>query len=345
AIDKDNAPLVKKIYEKFLDPEESQNSVAKYAAAIGLKSANGRPLSRSALVYSVLRNKFYIGINTWNDKEYPGAQETFIDNKLFNAVQDKLTRKTAPKYRRHNPDLKDIFFCKNCGGRITWEIQKGHWYGHCNFTYNNCPPVPWARQDLVEEQLMPYLEGIICPDPEIGKWIIEELKGDLNKGYNDNTEAIRHMSAQQDNLKRQLSVLYDDRLSGRITTGEYDDKRKEIESKIADVGERIANIDTEQNENLRKGIEIFEKSQIAHSQYPKMSTNEKKSLLVDIFSNRYINGKLIEVKYSPEAQYIAEKVQLHKNANIYFRTTKSQRNNRDKLQDLLLVEQYRSIWH
>jgi DNA invertase Pin-like site-specific DNA recombinase len=344
-VDKAKAALVKRVFEQALEPNENFETLTAFASSIGLKSSNGRPLGRSHLVNTILRNKFYIGINTWNGVEYPGAHETFISDKLFYDVQDKIKRKEAPQYHRHYPDLKDIFYCSICGGRATWEFHRTHWYGHCNYKYYNCEPLGMIRQDSVETQLIPYLNAVLFPDREVAKWIISELKTELKKGQFDNFKLIRQMTEEQDRTKRQLNLLYQDRLSERITTKQYDEMRKDIEQKVADIGKRIANVDNSSSEAIARGIEVLETTLIAYKDLKTMTPAEKKKLLLDIFQTCGIKGKSIEMEYSKEAQIIVEMVKLDKNQEIYFRRSKKSPINRDKKSNFNIEKRYRAIIH
>jgi len=68
----------------------------------------------------------------WIDQIMQGMHEPIITKELFNIVQGKLNRKfKIPQYRKHLPVFKAKMSCSECEGTVTWEIQKGHWYGHC----------------------------------------------------------------------------------------------------------------------------------------------------------------------------------------------------------------------
>jgi site-specific DNA recombinase len=340
-IDEQTAPLVKKVFEKYMETGENLTTVTAYSKTIGLTSRFGRPMVRSHVADKVLRNKFYIGINTWVGVDYPGAQETFIDRALFEAVQNKMTRKNATLYRKHNPDLKGIMHCSNCHGRITWEIQKGHWYGHCNTRFNDCETTHWVRQEEVERQLMTYFDALTCPDPKIVEWVITYLKDRLAKGKFSNIENVKQMQAEQDRLRRQLVLMYDDRLAERISTDQYDQKHRETNTDIETIEKKIQNVDTASDNLMAERIEVLEKTQIARDRYHKMTSNEKKQLLLDIFTNRYLNGKTLEVTFSETAEFIADKVEKHKNDDIYFRTLPK---TDKKKNDNFFEQHYRSIW-
>ena len=42
-----------------------------------------------------------------------------------------MRRKTPTRYRQHNPVFKNLIHCTSCGGLVTWQLQKGRYYGAC----------------------------------------------------------------------------------------------------------------------------------------------------------------------------------------------------------------------
>lgn len=66
----------------------------------GHKNINGKPFSRNSLNV-VLKNKRYIGINLYNDEEFPDTIPQIVDKQLFEKVQ-KIAEKNqhAPRQRQ-----------------------------------------------------------------------------------------------------------------------------------------------------------------------------------------------------------------------------------------------------
>ena len=138
--------LVRRAFEKYLEPDQSVETICRELEVIGLRTGNGRPYSKS-YTYKILTNPFYIGINRHNGKEYPGAQEPIISKEIFDRVQSKMRRKIASKYRTHNPVFKNIIRCSSCGRLVTWQLQKGRYYGGCQRRNNACKANTLLRED------------------------------------------------------------------------------------------------------------------------------------------------------------------------------------------------------
>lgn len=102
-------------------------------------------------------------------------------------MQQKLTRSTDnPQYKKHLPVFKAKVKCEECGGIIAWEIQKGHWYGHCNH-YRECSQNKYVRQETVEEQLFPLFDKVAPKGDRVLKWIEMAVKGSREEEIDYNT--------------------------------------------------------------------------------------------------------------------------------------------------------------
>lgn len=137
APDPKTAKSMQKIFKLYLEPSQSIATIQVKMAAMGLATRKGKPFSKSH-VQRILKNPFYIGINRFNGADYPGAQEPLISNQLYRAVQNKMTKKRPPLYSKHNPVLKNMMTCNHCGAVITWQRQKGRYYGACQRNLDLC---------------------------------------------------------------------------------------------------------------------------------------------------------------------------------------------------------------
>jgi site-specific DNA recombinase len=105
--DKATKASVRKAFEMYLDPNHSIATITEEMKKMGLGSRKGRPFVKS-YVQKLLTNPFYIGINRFNGKDYPGAQEHLISKSLFDAVQQKMHKGCPNVYVKHNPKVVDL---------------------------------------------------------------------------------------------------------------------------------------------------------------------------------------------------------------------------------------------
>ncbi|QQR52007.1 recombinase family protein [bacterium] len=71
-------------------PGESILTITEYMKAQGIVTRFGRPYVKSA-VQTMLSNPFYIGVNRFDRRDYPGAQQRLIRAQVFEQVQRRCT--------------------------------------------------------------------------------------------------------------------------------------------------------------------------------------------------------------------------------------------------------------
>jgi site-specific DNA recombinase len=78
-----------------------------------------RPL-RTSTVHRMLRNRYYLGLVTFNGVEHQGRHEPLADELTFQLVQEVLTgrNKSKDKPQKHDHPLKAVLHCGKCGRRL-----------------------------------------------------------------------------------------------------------------------------------------------------------------------------------------------------------------------------------
>ncbi len=338
--DETKARMVVRLFEGYLYPGRSLSSVTAYAAEIGIRTSTGRPMSRSAIVDNVLKNPFYVGINRWEGVDYPGNQRAIVSEELFKNVQVKMRRKSAPKYQRHNPDLRSVVRCSDCQGTIVWEQKKGTWYGHCN-RYKGCPKKEYAKQEDVEKQLFVHFAELLCPSPEIAEWIVRSLRAKHQEDMQDYAASKELLQQQHDRKKRQLDLLYEDRLSERITPERYDELSNKIMQEQKELESNISKAHETGRQQLLTGAEVLEKSQKAALVYAAKSPEEKRRLLGELFTSMSLDGPMLTVVYNPYSLAISKRVKKHRKVVENFRTNKNTPDNGGEFE---LTEALHTVW-
>lgn len=242
--DPETMGIVQQAFALYLVPLQSVSSVTQKLADMGLVNSKGKPHANSRIA-KMLRNPFYIGINRFDGKDYPGAQEPIISKELFNAVQDKMSGNPG-KGRGKNLNLKPIFKgmikCNECGRGVSWSLHKGRYYGGCSRSTPECE-YPYLREDRVEALVLKKLETINDKDGVI----LERLNASLDIVQKQNVGLFRKkmIDSLQDQLKRidsMTDTLYDDKLAGYITKEKYETKHQQLIEQKAETKSRLAKI-------------------------------------------------------------------------------------------------------
>lgn len=264
--DPESMQLVQQAFELYLLPDHTITTITQYLSDIGLVNSKGKPHVKGRIA-KMLKNPFYIGINRFDGKDYPGAQEPLIGKELFDAVQDKMSGKTGISKNKHNPIFKGMIKCNICQCSISWSTQKGRYYGGCQRYQVECKEYPYLREDKVEAALIDSLKAIEDKDGSL----LTQLKRALYTEQKMHVGEFRQkmITSLQEQIARMTSmkdVLYDDKLAGYINAEKYEYKSQQIDDQISQVEDRLN--------------KIFEMEAITKS---KSSERKDKNPIVDLY--------------------------------------------------------------
>jgi len=298
--------IVHEMFELYLSPGQSAKTIAKEMALRGMRTRKGRPYAVSK-VDKMLTNPFYVGIIQWNGKEYPGKHETFISPELWQCVQEKKHGKRPTVLKKHNPLFKNLITCSTCGGVVTWQLQKGRYYGSCQRLRNECKGRKTLREDRLEELIEGMLAKLICPAPEVIEWVTEELRKRRETTSQTRTDSLKALDVQIERLQRMDSVLYDDKLAGEITRDVYQLKHEAFMSQLRELEDK-RDVLVKGNENdLEQRLALLKLSQRAAELYRTRSIEQKRVIITKLFSRITYNDSSVSVIYSKFAEVIANK--------------------------------------
>lgn len=275
---------------------------------MGFRTGNGRPYSKS-YTHKILTNPFYIGINRHNGKEYPGAQEPIISKEIFNRVQTKLRRKLSCTYRTHNPVFKNVIRCISCGRMVTWQLQKGRYYGGCQRRSKACRANTLLREDRLEKKIEEMLQGLVSPQPEVIDWLSAAMRARHEETIATNEQIISSIQMQLDRVNRMDSNLYDDKLSGEISASTYAEKHEAFTEQRQALEAKLAGIDRTMSKGLEQRLVLLELSQKSAEIYKKKSPNQKRIIISKLFDEFKYEGGILSVNYTKFALAIAQNVQ------------------------------------
>jgi site-specific DNA recombinase len=303
--DPDTRYLIVKLFRFYLQAGESVLSTAKEMERLGIRTRKGRPYAKSK-VQKMLLNPFYIGINHFDGKNYPGAQEAIIPKQLFELVQQKLHRGRPQSYGRHHSPLQSLIRCSDCGSVVTWQLQKGHYYGVCRRLTPACKQGKMLREDHVEDMIKDQLKALTCPAPEIIDWVLSEMRLKHHSEVEEREVQRKSIEGQIARVQRMDEMLYDDKLAGTIIQERYEVKHEQFVSEISILTERLAKLDELLSLRLVQRIGILELTQKASEIYDSKPPEQKRLIISKLFSELYLQGGTVSVKYTKFVEMIAE---------------------------------------
>jgi len=275
---------------------------------LGIKTKNGRPFNKSK-AHKILSNPYYIGTIQFNGKEYPGAQQHLITKDLFDQVQYKSHYGRPKKFVKHNAPLKGMIFCQNCHTVVTWQLQKGKYYGACRRSSEVCKMTKLLRHDEVERKVSGLLNNLVCPSKEVMDWVSETMREHYQNTI-ENQRRIEHsLRDQLDRIKRMDNTLYDDKLAGEITVERYTEKHESLMNKKAQITSQLSVLGDTMLAKMEQRFAVLELTQRAAQIYPHKSPEQKRLILSKLFYKMTISNGILSVKYTKFAETIGKKVQ------------------------------------
>lgn len=97
-IDENTAPIVQEIFKMYVN-NNTMADIIRYLNSKGIKTSQGNEYNKSSL-RTILMNKKYIGIYSYNGKETPNIIPRIIDDVTFQKAQEKLKKNRQAPARR-----------------------------------------------------------------------------------------------------------------------------------------------------------------------------------------------------------------------------------------------------
>ncbi len=313
-LDPDKAPLVKRMFDLYATNRYSTKKLADVIYEEGLRSRGGNKVSHSR-VHQLLGDPFYYGMNRWDGKVTKAGHEPLIKKELFDRCQEIMHTNGTPRYFKHNPLFKNVFRCDECKGRITWEIQRGHWYGHCNH-YKNCTKREFVRQEAVDVQMLEKINSLNPKNEQAVEnmlnWVQEALKESHSEEIEFRNKATGELNRRYEVATQRLDKLYDDKIDDKISEDFY---KKKFEQYKVEQEQILDTLNKHKDANLKyyeMGVTVLQVAKKAWRIYINRDTEEmvddKRLLLSLVFSNATLNGKIAQVSYHKAFKIIFDHV-------------------------------------
>jgi site-specific DNA recombinase len=313
-LNEEKAILVKRMFELYSTGNLSLKKLTEQMFKDGLRSNYDNKVVKSR-IHDLLTDPFYYGKIRWNGDIYEGQHEPLISKETYEKVQNILKSKTTPKYNKHQFLFRGCIKCKECGGIITWEIQKGIIYGHCNH-YRNCSQQIWVKEPEIESQLLEGLDNLQIKSPRLIEWIRKALKESHKEEIDYHGSAIKELNQRQEQIKQRLNKLYDDKLDEKINEDFYQQKFRQYSEELEIISDSAKKHNQTNSKYLELGINIYDLSQKAKEVYLKAKTEDKRQLIKLIFNNLIINEGKLEYSYTTAFKILSEAVKATNSSKI-----------------------------
>ncbi|MBI5798778.1 MAG: recombinase family protein [Candidatus Yonathbacteria bacterium] len=312
-IDEEKAPFIRRMFELYSTGNYSVIVLTEAMHKEGLRNRVGKKVGKSRM-YDMLRDPFYYGDMRWKGEVQPAKHEPLISHELFDRVQMLLSRSlNQPQFNKHIPTFKAKMTCTTCGGSVTWERQKGHWYGHCNGykragMKEKCEQRHmFVREEKVEEELFPMLINVAPKNKRVLEILNEALKeshADEITRYNTN---LTNLNAAIERSQRRLEALYEDKLDTKINSETYERLFKRYTVEKDEATREIARLNKGNKKYYEAGYAIHELASKAMEIYKSehATVEDRRLLLSYSFQNITLKGREVKPEYTFAFDFLA----------------------------------------
>lgn len=300
-------PLVRKLFQLASNGEYSLSQLVKTMFSAGLRSKNGRKLSKS-YIHRILQNPMYYGYFEYADEMHEGKYEPLITKALFDQVQNALSNRSKPRKNDWNEQkyLNSLIKCNECGCSITTEIKKKHYkktnrdavyvYNKCTHKKEDCSQKPIKQTDM--EDLL--IEKISQLQISAEDWALA-LKLARAKHQNE----IEQYSKMKRSLQRKLTFVEDKRsrlislrMDGELTKDEFTFEKNRLMKEEANIKQQINSDEVSLADHWLERTEeffrtAFESGEVIRNGKPK----RKRSLIISVGQNLSYKNESIDVQF------------------------------------------------
>ncbi len=313
AMDPERAEAVRRMYELYATGTHSLRDVWSAAVEMGV-TFNARSTNPAiATVHYILQNPIYKGEMLWNGTWYRAAHAPIVSPELWDRVQDALAGRenNASHPRQNRFAFTGVVRCGACsdnGDRrhlVGQIVKKKYIYYHCDGCRRAGRPTAYLREEVLDAGFVDALRSLRLDGPVL-EWLREGLRASHVDERRFHDEAIDRLQKQYAGLQRRLDTAYEDRLDGRITLAEYEQRATGWRGEQERLRQEMGRHETADKAYTEEGIALLELAGMAVDLYTAQPGEEKRRLLDFMSCNsEFRNGKLV-VRFKKPFDVLAE---------------------------------------
>lgn len=323
-IEPHESKIIQKIFYTILERQYTPSQVRDIAyKQWGLRTRkskkfpNGKELTYSGW-YKMLCNPFYygrfeypVGSGEW----YDGNHEALITREEFEEVQ-KILGKDNARPKTHSFAYTGLMRCSGCGARITCEEKtkrpkngKVHIYRYyrCTGMIDRDCIQKSVREDVLEEQYMEFLSSIQI-SPSLHQWAMSELEKEYGREQTDK-ESISHTQEKASkDVEKRLSNLFEMRLSGDITSEEYQERKRILEEEQSLIKSQLESENAKVQSWIHDARRLMKFCERAKYEFLNGSHDKRRQIIAAIGTEHILKDRVVQMEVEKPFLVIQEMV-------------------------------------
>ncbi len=219
--------------------------------------------------------------------------------------QDKLTGQRRAEKRTHHVALQGMISCTYCDGVITWQLQKGKYYGTCHRKTAKCSGRKYIRRDFVEDLILQHFKELICPSKAVIGWLVGGLEKQKVTIAEQSIQSEKAIKSRIKRLKSMDSTLYDDKLAGEIDSQLYKEKHKVFMQEIDGLQQRLSELDETLTNDINHKITIIKLTQKAAEEYSNGDFERQQEILGRLIESIEADSEYLTIRFTELVELIA----------------------------------------
>ena len=270
--DPQRSVYIVKAFEAYASGKYTLRQIRELVTELGFRSQKEQVLSISN-IHDILRNPIFCGLLRYGGEIHEGKHKPIITKKLFDSVQEVMSRKSKPKGKGLKAYIYRGFFrCGECSCFITTETQKGHNYLRCTKRKNPCTQ-KYVREELITSQISESIKKVSLP-LDWANWMIAENEKD-RQSENQSSEIFSQKTKDEisllDSKIEKLMNLY---LENGLSIEEYRDSKNVLVNQKQLLKEKLSDFE-KKSHNRFELTEKFLKTNITNIELANERTNEE----------------------------------------------------------------------
>ncbi|MBI2446371.1 MAG: recombinase family protein [Parcubacteria group bacterium] len=307
-VDKEKSPLIKKAFEAYATGKYTLKELRKIINDLGLKGRRDSLLSVSNFQY-LLQNPFYYGLIRYNGEFFEGKHEPIIAKKLFDQVQEVMTRKSKPQKADKMKFFlyRGFFKCGECGFTITADKKikpsgKTYTYYYCTKKnpHHECTQNVFTREEKISSQIKTEIQKVSLSD-DCADWMLaENEKAKLVEAQSSSFFAQK-TKAEISKLDEKLEKLMTAYLESVLNVREYQEAKNKLINQKQVLKDKLNAFEQKSNNRFELAARFIKDSKQAKIIASKENPEGIRDFLKKIGSNFQIQNQA--VSFSPRGAW------------------------------------------
>lgn len=290
------AEFVKKAYELY-DEGYSLSQTRRWLLQKGWQYRPTQQFISRGHLHRILSNPMYKGVIVCDTgEEFPGKHTPIVSPELFERVQNRLVRE---KEYEHDFLFAGIIRCERCGCLITMELKKDRYiYYHCTGNHGKCKQTHInVPEHVLVSQFLKAMRRIRVTEAQ-RRLILKAAEDELYKVKFIEADSRERLVSEQQQLKKNLESMYEDKLSGVISQEFFIRKSAEMKERLEEIEH---DLDSAGTESIGAGADVLPFIDMINNLSYYFQTggyNVQRELAAMVFERVTLKGRTLKFTYS-----------------------------------------------